>query len=335
MRAPARAKARERGFTLIEMMVAMAILSIIALALSTFLIDMTKVNFRIAAETGASTRAQTALDQMRWRLEQSRMLLDVDSGYLDYLDLASAPPPEGTLRLPRIMQTGAISPRAAGGKEGEFDPTAVGNALFFVEALPPFHDAKTGRTIDCFRFVLYYLAQGTKHQSFGPLPDYVELLAAESPVYADFAQLDAIPEETRGDVIRALAAKEITWAWEANAPPKGAFSRLDDGAIVIPPEPHHKIPIAKVTPAIDALGTVNEAAGNMSFSVATNTPGLLPIHTTVPKFAVAEPGFPNGFEVQITGPSHGRKVFARLVIVANTQQRFFSRESQMLASVWD
>jgi len=39
--------------------------------------------------------------------------------------------------------------------------------------------------------------------------------------------------------------------------------------------------------------------------------------------------------VQITGPSHGRKVFARLVLVAETHGRFYSRETQMLASVWD
>ena len=88
-----------RGFTLLEMMVAMAIFSIIVLALSTFLIDSQKVNFQIQAESSASTMAQASLDDLRWRLEQSRMLLDVDSGYLDYLDLGAAPPSNGSRSL--------------------------------------------------------------------------------------------------------------------------------------------------------------------------------------------------------------------------------------------
>ena len=325
---------RQTGFTLIEMMVAMAIFSIIALALSTFIVDSQKVNFQIAAETDVSLMSQQALDDMRWRLNQSRSILDGKSGYLDLLDLAAAPPVEGKLQLPIIEPTGSLTPRASD-KDPQFNQASVGNALLFVEAMPPFRDPKTGRLVDTYRFVLYYVAEGLRHEKFGPLPNYVELMRFESVLYADFAQVDSLPKEIAPDVIAALQHSGIDYTWEATAPAIAAFSRLAHGEIQIPPEPKHKILAARVESAVPGLGRVQTAAGSIAYSVAINTPGDLPIHTVVPKFAKIASGFPNGFEVEIAGPSHGRKVLARLVLVAETHGHFYSRENQMLAAVWD
>lgn len=327
-------KNRASGFTLIETMVAMAIFSVIAIAITTFIIDSQKVNFQIMAQTDASSMAQQALDDLRWRLEQSRMILDADSGYLPLLDLEHAPPVEGKLVLPKIEPTGSLTPRASG-KDPEFAAESVGNALLFVEALPPFRDPKSGRLIDCYRFLLYYIAEGPRHEKFGPLPNYLDLMLFQSVTYADYAQVDSLPKDLAPDVIRALETAGITFTWESTAPAIAAFSRMTHGEIQIPPEPKHKILAKQVESAVPGLGRVMTAAGSIAYSVATNTPGDLPIHLVVPKYAKPSNGFPNGFEVEIAGPSHGRKVLARLVLVAETHGRFFSRENQMLAAVWD
>ena len=323
-----------RGFTLIETMVAMAIFSVIALALSTFIIDSQKVNFQIQAETDAALLSQTALDDLRWRLEQSRAILDANSGYLDLIDLGSAPPIEGKLQLPTIEPTGSLSPRASA-KDPPFNQGSVGNALLFAEAMPPFHDPKTGRMVDVYRFVLYYVAEGPRHEKFGPLPNYLDLMRFESTTYADFAQVDSLPKDLAPGVIAALESAGITYTWEATAPAIAAFSRLAHGEIQEPPEPKHKILAAHVDSAIPGLGRVQTAAGSIAYTIATNTPGDLPIHQVVPTVAKSANGFPNGFEVEIAGPSHGRKVLARLVLVAETHGRYFSRDNLMIAAVWD
>ena len=189
--------------------------------------------------------------------------------------------------------------------------------------------------IDVYHFVLYYVAAGPRHEAFGPLPDYLDLMRFESVPYADFAQVDSLPKELSVEILRALEATGVRYAWEPNAPALAAFSRISGGEMQIPPEPHHRILAKIVESAIPGLGRVQTAAGSMDYSVAINTPGLLPIHTVVPRFAKPSDGFPNGFEIAIVGPSHGRKVLARLVLVASTHGRFYSRENQMIASVWD
>ena len=329
MNAPSRH--RRAGATLIELMVSLAIFSVIAMAALSFMLTTLRVNQTVEAQADTSSMGQQALDDLRGRLSQSRRILDIDSGFLDIVDLTTSPEREGVLRLPRIDATASLSPRA-GAKDGPWVPENVGNAILFVESLPPYRDAKTKRFVDRYQFALYYLAR--REGKIGSMPYVVDLMRFESVQYADFTQLDAMDEETLREVVAGLAKAGITYAWDAGAPPQAAFSKLAMGRIVEPPEPGHRITPKSVVSAMPGVGTGQRGSGVITYTVAPNA-GDLPIRTVVPRFAKPADGFPNGFEVLIAGPGHGRKVLVRLVVVGHAQQRFYSREHQMLAAVWD
>lgn len=319
------------GFTLIEAMVSLAIFSVIAVVVSTFLIDSTRVNYSLEAQTETGTMGQQGLDGMRWSLEQSRRLLDVDSGYLPSIDLAGAPKPAGEIRLPRIEPNASLSPR--GTREQPFVKDAVGNALLFVEALPPWREPQTGRLIDRSRFVLYYVARLEGHR-FAHMPFCLDLVRWESGVYADFQQVESLDDELARRVIGGLAKEGITFAFDNGSPPEAAFSRLEGGRLVRPPEPRHRIAAANVASALPGLGRSQRVSGMIGYTVAPND-GEVPIATRVPGYAQAADGFPNGFEVLVAGPGHGRKVMVRLVLAAEARGRYYSREHRMIAAVWD
>lgn len=329
-----RAPTRQDGFTLIETMVSLAIFSVIALAVSTFVIDSQRVNYAVEAQTEASVMGQGALDDLRWKLEQSRRIIDRGSGILELVDLSGAPRPAGEIRLPKIEPNGSLTPRA-GRKDNPFHVESVGNAILFVEAEPPYREPRSGRLVDLYHFVLYYVAERDGNGAkIAHMPYWLDLVRVESATYADFQQVDGLPEELQRDVVNGLARAGVTLAWDANSPPEGAFSRLAGGRVVHPPEPRHKIPAKKIESAVPGLGHGQRIAGNMAFTIAPNA-GELPIRQKVPEFAQPSDGFPMGFEVVIAGPGHGRKVMVRIVIAAQAHQRYFSREHQMIAAVWD
>lgn len=320
-----------RGVTLIEMMVSLAIFSVIALAAMSFIVTSLKVNYTVEAQADTSNMGQQALDQMRGSLAQSKKLLDVDSGFLELLDLTMAPVPAGEIRLPKIEPNGSLSPRA-GTQSGPFVKSSVGNAILFVEALRPFQDPKTKRLIDRYRFVLYYISKAPGR--IAQVPYMLDLERVESAPYADFTQVDALEPEIESTVISALEASGIVHAWDPGAPAIAAFSRLSSGRLVEPPEPKHRIVPSSVVSALPGIGRMQRGSGMIGYSIAPND-GEVPIRIPVPKFAQIADGFPNGFEVLVTGPGHGRKVLLRLVLVGEAQQRFFSREHQIIAAVWD
>jgi prepilin-type N-terminal cleavage/methylation domain-containing protein len=322
---------REGAVTLIELMVSLAIFSVIALAAMSFMISSLKVNYYVEAQTDASNMGQQALDEMRGSLAQSKKLLDVNSEFLALVDLSSAPELAGELRLPKIEPGGSLSPRA-GSKDGPFNKSSVGNALLYVEALSPFQDPSTKRFIDRYRFVLYYV--GKAEGRIAHVPYVLDLVRVESGEYADFTQLDALSEEMEHTIVAALEKSGITHAWDPGAPPIAAFSRLSGARLVVPPEPKHRIVPARIASALPGVGRSQRGAGVIAYSIAPND-GDVPIRNVVPKYGQAADGFPLGFEVLVTGPGHGRKVFVRLVVAAEAQGRFFSREHQMLAAVWD
>lgn len=320
-----------RGLTLIEMMVSLAIFSVIALAAMSFIVSSLKVNYAVEAQADTSNMGQQALDQLRGSLAQSKKLLDVDSGFLELVDLAAAPAPAGVIRLPKIEPNGSLTPRA-GSKDGAFTKSSVGNAILFVEALSPFQEPKTKRLIDRYRFVLYYVSK--VEGRLANVPYMLDLVRVESGPYADFTQVDALDDDIEGTVVGALEAAGVGYAWDPGAPAIAAFSRLSGSRLVTPPEPKHHIVPIRTASAIPGIGRKMRGAGVIGYSIALND-GDVPIRTPVPKYAQVADGFPNGFEVLVTGPGHGRKVLVRLVLVAEAQQRFFSREHQIIAAVWD
>lgn len=321
----------ERALTLIEMMVSLAIFSVIALAAMSFIVSSLRVNYYVEAQTDVSNMGQQALDQMRGSLAQSKKLLDVNSEFLALVDLSSAPELAGEIRLPKIEPAGSLTPRA-GSKDGAFNKSSVGNALLYVEALPPFQERSTKRLIDRYRFVLYYV--GKAEGRIAHVPYALDLVRIESAEYADFTQIDALDEDMERTIVAALEKSGIVYAWDPGAPPIAAFSRLSGARLVVPPEPKHRIVPANIASALPGIGRAQRGAGMIGYSIAPND-GEVPIRTVVPLYGQAADGFPNGFEVLVTGPGHGRKVFVRLVLAAEAQGRFFSREHQMLAAVWD
>lgn len=316
-----------RGFTLVELMLSVLILALVVLAATTFIINSLKTNQHLEAQSDSATYANATLSQIRWKLTSSRKLLDRSAGgeaYLEMIDLGAAPPVIEGSRLPLVVPDAPLPA----------SPNAVGNSLLLAEILEPFTEPETGRRVDRYRFVYYYLSPRAVTQ-LGPFKEVLDLIRWESVVYADFTQLDSLDEETAAKVATALRAARIEYVWDVDAPPEAAFSALSYTGLVKPPEPTHTIHWSRHTHAVDGIGVGQASTGLRVLSVARNSGPDFSIATPVPFYGQGEEGFPGGFEVVVGGPTRGRKVVLRLVLASWAGGRLYSRDAQLLVAVSD
>lgn len=325
--------ASRAGYTLVEVLVSVAISALIMVAALVLISTSAQVNQQIEAQTDTTVMANEALSDLRWRLTSSRKLLDRSAQgdeYMKMLDLDGAPPRYAATRLPRVEVSAVLSPRAK-----EFEQDSVGNALLFAEVLEPFTDEASGRRVDVYRFVYYYLSPRSG-ESLGGVKEVLDLIRFESVRYADFTQLDSLEGETASQVAGALLKEGIRYAWDVDAPTKGAFSQIGYSGLVRPPIARHVIERGNTEPAVLGVGVGQASSGLRALTVARNQSPDFPIAADVPRFAEAgEDGFPAGFEVLVGGPTRGRKVLLRLVLASWSGGRFASGQGQLLVAVGD
>lgn len=309
------AKRARRGFTLTEVMIASAVLSILVLAVMP-VIRLSQQGFSsMEARNALKSEGQAAMNRIGHKLVECKRLFENTTA--DNLFLARAQlsvPALANSRLPGLEETGAISPSS-----GTFVASSVGNRLFFASVVPPADltvldgggNTETVR-IDLYVFNAYHLA-GDAAKSVAGQSRRV-LREWHSGSYADYNQLSGIPDPTkRANAARSLVNdRGIAFAWDpSTVDVNAAFYAINGGSGALTLQPAHAI--AGNSSAEMMRINTGLTLGGFRWGIS---PNIASTPNPVPQFGTAGGNFPSGFEVVVVGPNSARQVFMRMVMAA-------------------
>jgi prepilin-type N-terminal cleavage/methylation domain-containing protein len=319
------------GFTLLEMLIAAALLGIMVMAVSTLSVSGMQAQEYARRLTRATEITQDVVDGMRIELTSSVRLFGNDTegnANLAVLDLVGAPARLAGSRLPTPDANGSV-------RQDTVASQITGNSLLFARLAwnDRFVGPATGREymIDVYRWVYYYLTP----EDGGPQAGRsigLNLVRVVGEPLADASAIDAIANAVdRAALLQHLRAGSPDALGVRHSPCQVVWRRGGLPAVA------------------GTLREINPADGSLSNTplVATGRPspwrvlrtevaprGLLsyrhhsvatvhaPINQRVSRFGVRSTtgtGFPHGFEVQTVGPSSARQVLLHLAIASTNR----------------
>ncbi|MFH0887960.1 MAG: hypothetical protein V1871_01980 [Planctomycetota bacterium] len=313
-----------KGTTFIELMMVMACLSVVAVGTYQIVLQSQISNFSMNAWNSLTQWGQSATDEINIDATQARILLQNDAlgqAYLAKLQSDTTYPALSTTTLALIDSTGTL--------HHDTTTSRTGNALLFVKESPPFIGNAGGSTrrADIYTFVYYYLSPITC--TIATKPKSLRLAKWTSIEFVDYNQVMSIPVvgSARSTFVSNLYANRgIRYLWIPRNTVSTAFYSIDaTGGIAGSASAGYTIEKNEVHSVIQSLGTGIA-------SVAWNTSAQFHTPDIVPKYANASTsgdGFPNGFEVQIIGPTSARQIMVRIVFAYYTSinQSLFSTEA--------
>jgi prepilin-type N-terminal cleavage/methylation domain-containing protein len=308
----------EKGMTLVEVIMAVAIFSIVLPLVSVFLMKITTGFAMYDMRSELRRVNQQTNNRIYLRLTACKRIFETATGgaaYLGKLTLTGCPAVITGSVLPVIQETGSM---VLG--DPDFVASSVGNSLFFaVNDVTPIltgivdsHAVSGTVRIDTYRFYYYYLTQIAAKSIDGKISP--KLTEWQSGLYADYNQISNISDATKkANTINALIAQGITYAWDTTQTGiSTTFYSLSGGAATLVAS--HSIVKAGYT---NLTSMVNGSMGsNYSYGYSPNSSGLTSPPKKVPIYATENGLFPGGFEVMITKQSAGRMVLIRTVLVS-------------------
>ncbi len=325
------ARSSIRGFTLIELTVGMAILSLMALVIERTITSTYNAERYLAAIRRVTERGQKVSYEVFDAVSASRKLFQRDvegQDYLDALDLARDPL-LASARLPIIDEAGVLGPDEAG------DPW-TGSVLLFVresDPAPCVADAATGRLrfIDTYRFVCVYPSQSTRRLLNDRPAMANDLVIWRSIPYPNLAQVQAIDDAgERLSVAADLFSRYgHNLAWDPTAAVDSAFYTLDTFGNV------SAVPVAGILIEEDVQAS---ARGRLVLGDVQLAPTDAASYHRRAVFSVDDPAtwVPDGFEVKIAGASGSRKVWMHTVVESQaTRGQIAVHANTMIASTRD
>lgn len=317
------------GFSLLELIVASALLSIMVLAVSTLSVSGAQGQEYAGRLNRVTELTQDVVDKMRLELVSSVRLFGNDAegtGNLALLDLGGAPAPLSGSTLPTVSPAASIRTDTVSNR-------ITGNSLFFTKlAWTDRFVCTSGRDylVDVYRWVYYYLTP----VDGGPTPTRavgLDLARVLSEPLADASAIDRITDpDDLAEVLEHLheatadadgvvhAACEVVWQRGGDPTAVGTFRQIEDTVFTLSDDPVDGRPDPWVIQRNDAdshgLLAYRHHSVATIYSQANYGVGRYGWVTT------SGSGFPHGLEVQVVGPSSARQVLLHLV-VASTSRR--------------
>jgi type II secretory pathway pseudopilin PulG len=348
-------RSNEAGWTLIELMLTVALIGIITPAITFLFIKMTQGMAADEMRNQMVTLNESTLLRIHERLLSSRHMCQNDTSGTAYqaavvagmtsLTTTNYPILTGSL-LPLSQPTTTFSP--LGATKADF-----GNSLLFgaydtseslystwggtpkVNYIAPV--TVTGATIkdsnnnlytmviDVYRFYYYYLAAPIQAVN-RPVTCY-KLIEWQSIQYADYTELTGITDTTLQTNVRnfLLAPANfpsnvaISNAWDPNqATPSTAFYTITGTAINLVGGATPIITEAQCKPVTRISSGI--LSNGFTYGVCPNSSSVKSCPVTVPGFCTAPASsaikFPGGFETGISGSSQGMELLVRSVLFA-------------------
>ncbi len=316
-------KRNQAGVSLIEFMVALTIFAILASLVTRALVMEQKYNSSVHNRMKLQVYGEMMTDNLRKQLSTTRVVFDSESLGAEYWGKLSfsGESPDAYALLPTIQPAGSFSPDWSG-----FDSTSVGNMLFWVRIIDPPAEAGDGvgtYIFDRFRFVVYFLVPYAGGEGYN-------LVMCESQKeYLDYAQVMTVlrsqPEYPQV-FIDSLKSMGLDIVWRANAAEASkAFYDLSVNLGKNSPISH-----TIAMRGAERVSAFSNMSGAQHHGIAPNGEG---VGLSVPKFAKASTGFPNGFEVLVAGPANARKVLLRFVLLGEGHGHSLATEHTTLVTV--
>jgi len=346
-----------RGFTIVELIISIAILAIITPAVTILLTFITNGLTSYEASTQLRLVNQRTLNRIYTRLGSSKRIFQnntSDLAFLNTIDLAGSGYPAAISgsTLPTIQPTSTLIPGTS-----SFIASNVGNCLFFANNENTWLLSSGSVRIDTYCFNYYYLAANPK-----PIPgaQSYSMVEFRSYDFADYNQLQSISGvQAQRDIASELYSYGVVYAWDpTSTTASSAFYNIASNGNVtaagtIPIHGrghaygrylHNKVKTgglpAYVAPSASDIYQTNILTGILfggyKYGVSCNSAQWSKAPKTVPMYATASNSFPGGFEVAIAGPSAGREVLMRCVLVAKGSMRIIpGDDTQVMCSARD
>ncbi|MDH3284105.1 MAG: hypothetical protein OEQ13_05150 [Acidobacteriota bacterium] len=327
-------RAAESGISFVEVMVSLALLSVIGLIFYQLFIGSMRVTMMLESESDLVTLGQRVVNEMRLEIMQSRTAFEDDTVGQSYLAQVSLPTdaPVLTGSLLPIVDTG-------GRLEPDSGTRRVGNSMLLARHLEPTlvpfdHDGDSNTPeidfeADLYRFRYVYLSENTE-RSFLKNGHYLDLVLATSGRYADFFQLDGLTAAQKADVAVDLYAGGITTAWDPGRPADQAFYQIQsDGSLTGPFS--HTIDLTEYRSLLPEFRG-GRISGSMNYSVGIQSDPPLETDDRIGLYAEPSGPFPGGFEVLAVGPASSRQVLVRVVLLAEYNRRLSSHENRVIVT---
>jgi prepilin-type N-terminal cleavage/methylation domain-containing protein len=354
-----RNRASERGMTLIEMLVVVAISTVVMIAAYEMMDGAVQASLYVEAHNDLPVFGQEVVNLLQREMMQSREFFPATAAGEAY---RSALRTSGGVALTTLDAPGSLLPIADTGTQVLIPDDATtgrltGNCLLIARQLEPLllpfdHDndnntADVQFPADRYEFQYYYLTRNTA-RNFSNSGYILDLVQARSVTFADYFQLVSLSGTQRAELAPQLIAAGLTRAWNPSTPIANAFYNIQaPGTFQLVNNP--TITMNRIRSVLPAFGAGGRISGFMNYTVGIcrtvtrncNTAAsqaIFPgVRDRMPQFALVDnnnPAFPQGLEFKIVGPAGSRKAFVRLVLMAHYGvTKFDSSESVSLTSV--
>ncbi len=348
-----RQRSRERGVTLMEMLVVVAIVSVVFIMSYSLLEDAVRTSLFLEEHTDLPVFSQAAINTIQRELMQARTVFDgtVGSpgpGYFAALNTAALKYPMVSNKslLPVANSAGQLVPDTA--------TQFVGNCLLIARQLEPAPIKLANGSflmVDRYKFELFYLTNRTTKR-FSTADHFVDIIQAKSDTYADYFQLDQWQNQTtpptNADKVtvntalrtwvdtRTGIADPILRAWDPGQVVASAIYNINADGTFTGPVAGPSISLPNAVSLVPGMSG-GRVVGKMDYSVGFRPTSTTtwPIRDAVPKYAVynsSTPDYPAGLEFLIVGPSGSQRILTRLVLIASYGKNFDSREATVITS---
>lgn len=316
-------KRSQDGHSLVEFLVALVIFAILASLVTRALVMEQRSNSSVHNRMKLQVYGELMTDHLRKELSATRKVFDSESLGAEYWQTLSflGDMPDGYAKLPTIQLEGSFSPGWPG-----FDSTSVGNMLFWVGIVDPPVEVSDGSNpyiFDRFRFMVYFLVP------YGGGRGYNLVSCESQKEYLDYGQVMTVFRSSPtapGIIVDSLKAMGLDMVWKAHA--EAASKAFYELAVDMGKQSpvNHTVYMSNA----ELVSASSNLSGMHHHGVAPNGKG---VNLSVPKFAAQSTGFPNGFEVLVGGPTTGRKVLLRLVLLGEGYGLDLATEHTALVSV--
>jgi type II secretory pathway pseudopilin PulG len=317
--------------TLVELLLALAIMGIITPVLVSLLTYVTSGFTGYEATSQLRKMNQKTLNRIYLRVGSCKRIFQnvtLDNAFVGRLILTGCPSALAGSALPSIQTASTLNVGTT-----DFISSSVGNSLFFANNESTQVLATGTVRIDTYRFNYYYVTSTNPN----PLPgvESYGIVEWRSVLYADINQLNSITNAAlRTNVVKELYGKGVSYTWNPSTTDvNSAFSNLaSNGSITL--SATHTIPQYKNRFLTNAITGI--VFGGYRYGVSCNSSFWTKAPKTVPIYAVAAGKFPGGFEVAIGGPTAGRQILIRSVLVARGSMRsIIGDDTQIVCSARD
>jgi prepilin-type N-terminal cleavage/methylation domain-containing protein len=352
-----RAHDRQRGFSLVEITVVLAITTTVLLVFMSMIEEATRVSLFVESHNDLAVLSQRPVNTIQKDILQSKMVFSEDTygtAMRGAIPLGTFPLAANSL-LPILDAAGTLSPDTGATRDvgncflvaRQLSPVAISLAA---DGVNPAAYPATTFNADRYMFEFYYLSENSA-RSFKSSGHYVDLIRYRSKPYCDYYQLNNsvgfLSTSQQNSLASQLtnATNGLTVAWDPSATAIGsAFFTVNTSALTFTAIAAASVSISK----LDQASMLPEMrggriSGRMEYTVAyrvgTPAPGN-PITGydnahPVPLYAQANSSLPAdcGFEVKVVGPAGSRTALLRLVLLSNYNiTKIDSQEGFVIAS---